>query len=528
MPRNDTALLADADRLLRLRRPAEAQRVCAAILAAAPDNRLARRILARARQAQGDWQGMYDQVSFLLDCDCGGDAGDVQARLMQAEALVSLGRIAEARAAIARIKPPGDAPPRAGDADLLARIAEIETGIGDHRDAHATLSRAHRLSPVAPALLYNLASAEIALGKLAEAEAHLDAMIAARPGDGDAWYNRSTLRRQTPERNHIAALTSRIAQGSADPGETIGLCHALAKEYEDLGEYDRSFDALARGAAMRRRHMRYRVNGDIETMQAIAATFDRDWMSLSRDGCAQARPVFVLGLPRSGTTLVERILASHHRVDSVGEVHDLPLAIMRICGPAGNKAGLVARSAEMDFARLGTEYWRGLCERTRRDGADTGPIVDKTPLNFLYIGLILKAMPNARILHVDRDPMDVGYAMFKTLFRMGYPFSYDLEEIGRYIAAKRMLMDHWRRVAPGRILDIRYEALVDAPETHSRAMIAALGLDWDENCLDFHANPTPSATASAAQVRRPVYRSSVAQWRRYEHRLDPLKKALAQ
>jgi hypothetical protein len=157
---------------------------------------------------------------------------------------------------------------------------------------------------------------------------------------------------------------------------------------------------------------------------------------------------------------------------------------------------------------------------------DSPYIIDKTPLNFLYIGLIAKTMPAARIINLVRDPMDVGYAMYKTLFRMGYPFSYDLEDIGRYICAKDRLMAHWEAVLPGKIINVDYQQLVTRQEGESRKLVSALGLEWHPDCLAFHQNKSPSATASAAQVRQPIYSSSVGKWKRYENQLAPLAKIL--
>lgn len=506
-------LLAQADGLLAQRRPQDAQVLCLQILGQQADNIPARLILARARQMLGDWQGMFDQAEAALALQ----QGNRVAMLMLAEACISLGRIADARMAVAGLVQEADS-----DAALLARSAEIATQIGDHAQAMDLLRQASALAQGDPAILYNLASAEIANGALDEAEVHLDEVIARHPGDGDAFYNRATLRRQTAAANHVAELEAQLSRAGDRPAAQTAIGFALAKELEDLGQHESSFATLAQAAAGRRSAMRYRVEGDIETMEAIADAFTAEWFAGAPLGDSEARPIFVLGLPRSGTTLVERIISSHPDVRSVGEVHDLPMAITRLAAPAAGKLELVANAARMDLSALGRAYWRSVSERARH----SGPVVDKTPLNFLYAGLILAAMPNARIVHVERDPMDVGYAMFKTLFRMGYPFSYDLEEIGRYILAKRRLMDHWRAIAPGRIIEISYEQLVAAQERESRRLIDALDLAWNDACLDFHASTSPSATASAAQVRSPIYRSSVGKWHHYEQQLQPLRRAL--
>jgi len=229
-----------------------------------------------------------------------------------------------------------------------------------------------------------------------------------------------------------------------------------------------------------------------------------------------------MGLPRSGTTLVDRILSSHSRVESLGEISDFALCLTRlISGP--DKGALIRAAAEMDFARLGQAY-----EEAIRSYGRTAPfLIDKTPANYLYVGLIALALPGARIVHVERDPMDNGYALFKTLFRTGCPYSYDLTDLGRYVAAQRRLMAHWRSVLPNRMVEVRYEDLVRRPADEARRLLAGVGLDWEPACLAFHENRAPTATASAAQVRRPIYRTSVELWRRYEDELAPLARTLA-
>jgi len=182
---------------------------------------------------------------------------------------------------------------------------------------------------------------------------------------------------------------------------------------------------------------------------------------------------------------------------------------------------LVALSATLDFASLGRDY----LERARAV-AGAGRFIDKMPLNYLYCGLIRRALPQATIIHMTRHPMAAGYAMYKTLFKDGYPFSYDLADIARYYIAYRRLMDHWRSTMPGGIYDLSYEALVADQAGETRKLLAYCGLEWEDACAEFHRNPSASTTASASQVRRPIYDSSVAQWRHYEAQLVPLRDAL--
>lgn len=408
------------------------------------------------------------------------------------------------------------------DALMLQHIGEHLMLAHQNEEAVRVYRQAAGLRPRDPAALYNLATALIAVGDTKEAERLLDQVIALDVHDYDAYQNRATLRRQTRDHNHVTALEALIHGRGAGRGD-VQLGYALSKELEDLGEWRRSFHYLKRGADCRRKGLSYDVQADIDTMEQIAATFDAGYLADGRAGCDSAAPIFIMGLPRSGTTLVDRIVSSHDRVQSLGEINDFALCLMRLAKSAqSGKSGLIRAVREIDPAMLGKTY----IDSVSGYGLKRIHFIDKTPVNYLYIGLILKALPNAKIVHLTRDPMDCGYALYKTLFRMGCPYSYDLMDIGRYMLAHNALMSHWRHIAPGRIIDFGYEAMVADTETQTRALIAALGLDWQDACLNFHENTSAAATASAAQVRQPIYNTSVGLWRRYEAELSSLADTL--
>jgi hypothetical protein len=272
--------------------------------------------------------------------------------------------------------------------------------------------------------------------------------------------------------------------------------------------------------------LQYDVRYDVDTVDWIIRAFPQAPAEPIR-ACPSNEPIFIVGLPRSGTTLVERILGSHSDVFAAGELNHFAAALVsgvlsRTGGRPLPRPELIAGSRELDFAALGADY----LERTRPATSHRRRFTDKMPLNYLYCGLIRRALPNARIVHVRRHPMASCYAMFKTLFKDGYPFSYDLNEIAQYYVGYRRLMDHWRQSMPGAIHDISYERLVRDLEGESRRLLSACGLEWQDSCLEFHRNPTATTTASAAQVRRPLYDSSLAQWRHYEQQLEPLRARL--
>jgi tetratricopeptide (TPR) repeat protein len=453
-------------------------------------------------------------------------SADAKLHFSRAQRLLALGRAAEACEAAAAAQ--SGAP---SDPLLLDAIGTLFSRANDQARALAAYEQAVSLAPGNPHYIFNRATVYRFLGRLAEAEADYDRVIALKATDYEAYTNRSELRTQSADANHIDELESLVGRGIADWRGEVQIRYALAKEYEDLGQYRQSFRHLRRGAAKRRAHMRYDVETDAATVGWIIDAYPGDTPRsehAARGGDAPSdAPVFIVGLPRSGTTLVDRILGSHSKVRSAGELDHFALAIVDAVRRAGGGAQLsrrelVARSADLDFAALGRDY----LERAKHAAAGSERFTDKMPLNYLYCGLIRRALPKAKIVHVFRTPMAACYAMFKTLFKDGYPFSYDLSEIARYYSGYRRLMDHWQTTLPGTIHSIGYEALVADPLDEIRKLLDFCGLEWQESCAEFHKNPAPITTASAAQARRPLYDSSVSQWRHYAEELAELSALL--
>lgn len=468
---------------------------------------------SREAQARGDFDAMLAHAERAARSA----PGDLRARFRWLECLLYCGRPDRVRDELATLEAGARSSPA-----LWARIAEFYTHLTDHAAARRCNAEAARLAPGDARYLYALAASEIATGDVERAERHLTDVIAIDPHDYDAYRNRSTLRRQTQDANHIAEIEGVLDAGVKSPAGEVQLCYALAREYEDIGDYDTSFGYLQRGADRRRALLGYRVEGDVAALGRLTEVFDAALFGPDRGGCDESGAIFVIGLPRSGTTLVDRILASHPSVASLGEVNDFAWSLMHTLGRAAPKAELIELSAEVDPRRLGRRYLGGI----RRYGYDEPWLVDKTPLNYLYLGLIRMALPNARVVHIERHPLDSCYGMYRTLFRAGYPFSYDLGDLAAYYLAYRRLMSHWQSVLPDGFLNVRYESLVDDQEAVSRELVAYCGLDWDPACLDFHRSTTPVATESAAQVREPVHRRALGRWRHYADRLEPLARKL--
>lgn len=397
-------------------------------------------------------------------------------------------------------------------------IGQALSRAGDQAGALRAYEQAIALAPGEPHYLFNRATVRRFLGDLEGAEADYDRVVALRPRDYEAHLNRSELRTQTPLRNHIGSLEALLSEGRADWLGKVRLRYALAKEYEDLGQHERSFLHLSDGAALRRQHLRYDIARDEATVEWIIQAHTKS--AGAPEGAPG--PIFIVGLPRSGSTLIERILSSHSRVRAGGELPHFTLALIAAAGAHKTREELIRQSALLDFNALGQDYLR----RVRSHGIAVDCFTDKMPLNYLYCGLIRWALPAARIVHVKRHPMAACYAIYKTLFQDGYPFSYDLQELARYYIAYRRLMRHWTRTLPGAIHELRYEDLIADSDRETRRLLEFCGLEWQEACAEFHNNTTPSTTASAAQVRRPLYATSVSQWRHYRKQLAPLERQL--
>lgn len=402
-------------------------------------------------------------------------------------------------------------------------LGMLFTELAKREEAVTFYEKAASLEPETSSHYYNIACLQRSLGDTDAAERNFDKAVELNPADFEAFKVRSELRTQTPQRNHVDELERVLDGGVEDSRGEVNICYALAKELEDLGEHERSFQFLKRGANKRRSYMEYDLQHDLDTMEAIKDTFDAEIFNQYPENSDNSEAIFILGMPRTGTTLVERILASHSDVFAAGELNNFAAEMMRSMKDlAGNRKlsrdELVRLSAQLDFHELGDSYIRS----TRPFTGQTPRFIDKLPLNFLYIGLIRLALPNAKIINLVRDPMDTCYAVYKQLFIDAYPFSYDLDELARYFVAYSGLMEHWNAVLPGAVYSVRYEDLVDGFESEVKALLKYCDLPFESECLKFYENRTASTTASTVQVRQPVYRSSVGRWRDYERQLQPV------
>ena len=412
-------------------------------------------------------------------------------------------------------------------ADLEDALGTLFTFCEEPQRALSFFLRAVELAPGNGNFLYNLATAQRMVGELAAAEERLDQVIAINPGDVEAYATRSTLRTQTLEANHVAQLSELLQRAVPDSSDEVALGFALSKELEDMGRYQESFTYLKRANDAHRKRINYDVESDIAAMKEIARWHDETAV-VTEGGFETDECLFVIGLPRSGTTLVERILSSHASVTAAGELQAFPGELSKAIrmSAVGKGASLdLPRSAlDVDPAKLGRAY----IEATRPQTGKTRHFVDKLPLNYLNAGMIRRALPRARIVALARAPMDSCYALYKTRFAGAYNFSYDLSNLARYYAAWHTLMRHWKDVLGENLLIVQYEDLVTRQEDVTRRILAHCRLDWQNACLEFHRQEGVVTSASAVQVRQSMYTSSLGKWRHLEAELHTLSGELAE
>ncbi|BFI95197.1 MAG: hypothetical protein RSP_07070 [Rhodanobacter sp.] len=391
-----------------------------------------------------------------------------------------------------------------------------------HGRAHALFRKAVALLPDDARCRFNLALTSTFTGDLVKAEAQFDTCIDLAPEHWVAYGLRSRLRRQTAENNHIDALQALLAAHPGDIDAQIHLHGALGKEYEDLGGYAAAFEHMRLGKAAARTRVDYRPEQDRALVDALIAAFPAT--VVAGGGYGSDEPIFVVGMPRSGTTLVERILSSHPDVHSAGELMDFGMQVGRLAPegvPARLCPELVAQSPRFDWHQLGLRYVDG----TRPQTALKPRFIDKLPHNFLYLGLIARALPNAKIVCLRRHPLDTCLSNFREAFAedsANHGYSFDLLDIGRYYIQFDRLMAHWNAVLPGRILQVDYETLVAEQEATTRSLLAHCGLEWHDACLDFQRNTAAVATASTAQVREAIHPRAMGRWQKFRPWLGPL------
>jgi tetratricopeptide (TPR) repeat protein len=386
---------------------------------------------------------------------------------------------------------------------------------------------------------YSLATVLRFAGDLALAEQHLDKAVTLDPLDIDAHVLKVDLRKQIPENNNINNLSELLAKDLAIK-DRVQVYFALAKSYEDLADYQQSFVYLEQGNKLRRKHVNYHVKTDVDTMSNICHVFNPLWWSKHKGNGLNASksslsitPIFVLGMPRTGSTLTDRILSASDNVTSAGELdtfaQQLTKQVNQHLSPAErSRKSFILAASQIDYGQLGQDYLSSVTARINEVGigGKTHYFIDKLPFNFLYVGLIKAALPQAKIVHVTRNPMDTCYAVYKTLFQQAYPFSYQQQELAEYFISYQKLMQHWSQLAGLDIHQLSYEQLVGDPKEVGEKLYQFCGLDWQDRYLDLSSQQGTVNTASASQVRHDIHQGSLQKWQHYEQQLAPLKAQL--
>jgi tetratricopeptide (TPR) repeat protein len=416
--------------------------------------------------------------------------------------------------------------------DAVNQMGRVAFERGDLEGSLTHYRRALALNPNLADAHNNMGNALKELGRLDEANSAYVEAIRLEPGLTGAHLNLADSKTFTRNDSQLAALETLAAKTDClSAADRIHLGFALAKAYADLKDHPRAFKHLREANAAKRATIAYDEAATFAFFDRIERTFTAAAIrTRSGGGDPSAMPIFVIGMPRSGTTLVEQILASHPMVFGAGELRALYDIVATVHDVAGNTLDYPEFMSVADgtaLRQIGLRYIAELRKRAPTSERVPGRITDKMPSNYYYVGLIHLALPNAKIVHCVRDPIDTCISCFTKLFTAEQSHTYDLAELGRYYRRYQRLMAHWRRVLPaGRMLDIRYEDVVADLEGQARRLLDYCGLPWDDGCLAFHRTVRPVRTASATQVRQPIYKSAVGRWKAYEKELGPLLAAL--
>jgi len=414
------------------------------------------------------------------------------------------------------------------NAECWLTLEESLRGQGRLDEAIEAAREALRIDPTLARAQNDLGVSLAAKGETEAAMAALERAIELDPEQAIAYENLSRARRFTASDGELLERVEKLA-GRAELGDLArASAHfAAAKMHDDLDRVEAAFEHLRAANEIRRRSVEWSADGHDAWVRRLAAVFTRELVSrLEPLGDPSETPVFILGMPRSGTTLVEQILASHPEVHGAGELthfYEFTQSLQQRLGTEAAYPECVRRLDASVVRWMASTY----LERVRALAPEARRITDKLPVNFLHLGLIAVTFPRARIVHCVRDPMAVGFSLYRQNFQQ-IRYAYDLYEIGRFVRQYRWLMAHWHGIFPGRLFEVAYEETVADPERAARALVAHLGLDWDARCLRFQETPRFVTTASTWQVRAPVYTDSVAAWRRYERFLGPLKAGLGE
>jgi tetratricopeptide (TPR) repeat protein len=505
----------EAERAVNARDYRRAHELCLRILVRAPEFADAFFLLGIIAAEHGNFAKAADVIGRALRLDA--QRAEYHAQL--GRCLLALDQPREALEATAHALAL-----RPRDALTLDTIGVVMSRAGAYEESLDPFRRAVALDAGKAPYFYNLGASLQFVGDFTAAESAFRSALALDRNFHKAWSSLGQVSSQPFTANELAYLEAMLSARDVSVEAELHICHALARYYEHLGDYARSFRYLERGKLRKRASIDYSIDMDLALFEAAQRLCSADFLSQPEAGHDCAEPIFIVGLPRTGTTLVERILSSHPQVYSAGELTNFSLALKRATGTTSSFVLDVATldaAVRVDSRQLGRDY----VDSTRPRTGHTPRFIDKMPLNVLYAGLISRALPRAKIICLRRNPLDSCLSNYRQLFATSfsyYNYSYDLLDTGRYYIAFDALARHWARSIPQSYCEVQYEAVVEDTEREARRLLAFCGLPWDSSCLSFHENAAPVSTASSVQVRKPIYRTALERWRKYEREVAPL------
>ena len=411
---------------------------------------------------------------------------------------------------------------------VLDTLGVVLTRLGEYADARDLLALAVAKQPANPQYQFNLGSAEQFLGNDEAARSAYQEAISLKPDFSRAYWALSELEKNQSEPGRQDHLLNLYESQTANSMDRLYLAHAIARDYEKRGEFDQALAYLKRGKQLRRSEIDYSIDTDIQLFEKLRKTFDEVSLKEAENDALDGRAIFIVGMPRSGTTLLERILSSHSRVESLGELQEFPRAVKQVSGirsPVVLDKETLVSAAQKSMESLGSTYAELLHDRVKPGIR----FIDKLPLNFYCVGFIMAALPGSRVICLRRSPLDTILSNYRQLFALNfsyYNYHYDLVDTARFFVEFDRLMEFWRAKFSERFHQLHYEALVADPESSTRKVLDYLDLEWEPECLEFYKHKGAVATASASQVRQPLYNTAIARWKKYEKHLAPVMEVL--
>jgi tetratricopeptide (TPR) repeat protein len=512
-------LLVEAEALCRNGRIPDAEQVCDVILRREPESIGALRVLAMAATADKRYviaEAYLKRIARLVPQDVGAQADLGKFLNDRGRYLEAIGQLGAA----AKLSP--DSP------DIQLLLGNLFGIIGHTEDALLAYEKCLQLNPDEPAALIGCGHMLRILGRQDDAQSLYRRGVEARPDFGAAWWYLASLHRFSASDDDVTTMCAELDSGKIAGESEVGFHFALARAYERRNEFAAAWEHYTAGNACKRALVKYDPVKSELNQTRIKTTFTPALLSgKNAKTPADVTPVFILGMPRSGSTLIEQILASHSQIEGTGE---LPYILTLANGMVTKEAGslhyteLVGQLDDDELTRLGNDYLRS-AQSHRIEGKSF--FTDKMPANFPHVGLIRLILPHAKIIDARRNPMATCVANYRQLFAQGKNQSYDLVELGEYYLQYVSMMAHWDAVMPGAVLRVEYEDVVADLETQVRRILDYCGLPFEASCVEYHKSDRPVNTASSEQVREPIYQSAVEYWKHYEPQLDELKEVLA-